>query len=159
MSFGFFQQFLGTIPTTLGNLTALEFLEVSSNFLTGRLPTEMGNLRDVTELLFEENSLLTNIPTELGSLEKLEVMRGGGNVILSLPSELGRMTSARILTLQDGSTAGTIPSEIGQLTDLRKLRLVHDHWKKSTSIVSSCSDTHFIYLSLSFSHFHDHQNC
>lgn len=102
-------------------MASLEFLELSSNFLTGSLPTTLGNLRNVTHLVFENNFLLTNIPTEFGSLERLEVMRGGINVIRSLPPELGRMTSAHIISLSDSSIAGPIPTELGLLTNLRKL--------------------------------------
>ena len=42
--------YTGTMPTELGNLNALQYLQVSDNGLTGTLPTELGTLTALTLL-------------------------------------------------------------------------------------------------------------
>jgi hypothetical protein len=74
-------------------------------------------------LYFEGNVLFTSIPTEIGNLGFLKELRGGSNVLLSLPSEIGRLTSADTISFKDASIPGRIPSEIGNLQRLRKYRM------------------------------------
>ena len=43
----------GTLPTKLGDLSALEQLDLQNNALSGALPTELANLSNLTSLLPE----------------------------------------------------------------------------------------------------------
>jgi hypothetical protein len=83
----------GTLPTTLGNLEALEYLSLTRNCLTGSLPTELGRLTGMVSLEISYNSLVGSLPSDLGLLTKFQFLQLSGNCLSgSLPTELGRLT-------------------------------------------------------------------
>ncbi|KAG7350956.1 two component regulator [Nitzschia inconspicua] len=116
-------RFAGPLPTEIGNFRNLEFFEVSGNNLSGVLPSQMGLMTVCTQLFFEENTFLSSVPTEFGNLSLLKELKGGSNVLLSLPSELGQLTNANIISFTGSSIPGRIPSELGRLQGLRFLEL------------------------------------
>ena len=114
----------GPIPTELGSLTNLELLNLGDNDLTGPIPTELGELASLTRLYLYSNSLTGPIPTELGSLTNLELLNLGDNDLTGpIPTELGELASLTRLYLYSNSLTGPIPTELGRLADLESLRL------------------------------------
>ena len=77
----------GTIPTELGQLTALTRLRFGSNDLVGSIPTELGNLGWLYILRLESNGLVGSIPFELGRLSGVAIISlGAYTCALILPS-------------------------------------------------------------------------
>ena len=114
----------GTIPSELGNLSNLTYLNLGSNSLTGTIPSELGNLTKLTQILLFSNSLTGGIPAELGNLANLTSLNLSNNSLSgSIPSELGNLTNLSNLNLYSNSLSGSIPSELGNLTKLTDLRL------------------------------------
>jgi len=67
---------VGTLPSELAKLTALEFLGIGRMGMYGRLPTELGLLTELETLGIEGNELTGAIPTELGRATALgELLR------------------------------------------------------------------------------------
>ena len=62
---------VGPIPTVLGNLDSLTYLDVARNSFTGTIPTELGNLNYLAYLYIEENILEGTIPLELWEIPDL----------------------------------------------------------------------------------------
>ena len=62
----------GEIPSEIGNLTNLTYLNLRSNQLTGSIPPEIGNLTNLTRLWLNDNQLTGSIPPEIGNLTNLE---------------------------------------------------------------------------------------
>ena len=56
----------GPIPSEIGLLTNLEYLDIDRNKLTGTIPTELGKLVRMIELDLDKNKLVGTIPTEFG---------------------------------------------------------------------------------------------
>ncbi len=114
----------GSIPTELGNLTTLTVLRLSANQLTGSIPPELGNLTALTFLDLSSNDLTGSIPSELGNLTALTNLDLDQNQFTgSIPSELGNLTALTNLDLDDNQLTGSIPSELGNLTALTTLDL------------------------------------
>ena len=114
----------GVIPTQLGNLTALETLDLGGSELTGAIPTQLGSLTKLTRLDLSDNRLTGNIPTQLGSLTALTALDLSDNTLSgSIPTHLGSLTALTALDLSDNSLTGSIPTQLGNLTALTALDL------------------------------------
>lgn len=103
----------GSIPSELGNLTALRYLRISYSNLSGSIPSSLGNLTALIYLDFFSNNLTGDIPKELGDLSALEYLKlNYNNLSGSIPAELGNLTSLKILYLNKNNLSGDIPDEI-----------------------------------------------
>lgn len=79
----------GTIPTSLGDLSTLASLSLTSNALSGTLPTEVGRLSNLQQLWLSGNSLTGSVPTELGLLRRLGLLQVEDNAMIGdMPSEV-----------------------------------------------------------------------
>ena len=58
----------GILPSSLGNLTALQYLYLADNQLTDSLPSSIGNLVNLDILALDYNQLSGSIPSSLGNL-------------------------------------------------------------------------------------------
>ncbi|XP_074264570.1 receptor-like protein 7 [Silene latifolia] len=66
--------FHGAIPTAIGNLITLVFLNMSNNALTGPIPSSIGNLKMLEALDLSNNSLSGIIPTQIAKLNFLSLL-------------------------------------------------------------------------------------
>jgi len=88
----------GTIPTQLGQLTALTWLSFyRSSLLTGTIPMQLGQLTALTSLSFTSAASLTG----------------------TIPTYLGQLTALRYLSFKDAlSLSGTVPAVVQRLPEL-----------------------------------------
>ena len=143
----------GSIPATLGSLSALRRIDFDDNNLTGEISAELGNLSELTHLYLYNNSLTGEIPAELGSLSKLQVLYLEGNGLTgSIPSELANLSNLRQLVLGDNGLSGAIPATIGNMSNLRHL-LLRDN-NLNGRMPRSLTRLNLDYLSLSDNSFH-----
>jgi len=112
----------GSIPTQLGQLTALVSLRIRGTWLDV-MPTEIGNLVELTQLVVDTRS--TPVPTQIGSFAKLREFAWSVQPtpkIVKLPTEIGRLRELRSLVVTRGF-GGTLPTQIGLLDKLTFLRV------------------------------------
>jgi len=62
---------VGTLPTSIGGLSAIQHIWLYSNQLSGTLPPEIGNLSNLTHLSISNNQLTGSIPASYGNLSNL----------------------------------------------------------------------------------------
>ena len=117
-------QLSGLIPSELGNLDNLEWLNLSNNQLSGLIPSELGNLDNLELLGLGSNQLSGPIPSELGNLDNLQALSLDDNQLSGpIPSELGNLDNLQALGLSSNQLSGPIPSELGNLANLQALGL------------------------------------
>ena len=117
-------QLTGEIPAELGNLSNLKRLNLGSNYLTGKIPSELGNLSNLERLNLSSNHLTGEIPTEIWNLTNLEYLSIGYNQLVGeIPVEIGKLTDLEELRLDGNILTSEIPGELGKLTNLRNLHL------------------------------------
>lgn len=118
-----FKHLSGPLPTSLGQLTSLERLNLSNNDLSGPIPAEIVNAKKLRDLDLSRNSLVGNIPSnirELSNLENLFLFRNSltGNI----PSLQG-LTKLHKIDLSRNRLLGPLPDGIASLHNLRHLDL------------------------------------
>jgi hypothetical protein len=115
---------IGSIPSSIGNLSKLTFLELYSNDLNGTIPTSIGYLSQLTYLNLYNNAVTGAIPSELGNLTSLQFLDFRSNVLNStIPTSIGNLVQLTLLDLRSNSLIGILPSSLGNLTKLKSLRL------------------------------------
>ena len=137
----------GTLPSELGNLTALKTLYLGNNRLSGAfpetvtklvaldylsagrneftsLPNDLSGMTNLRILSFEGNKLADEIPTGLGSLGRLTNLNLSINRLTgSIPDDLGDSRTLKQLLLNNNRLSGPIPANLGNATSLSDVRL------------------------------------
>ncbi|XP_068338478.1 probable LRR receptor-like serine/threonine-protein kinase At3g47570 [Pyrus communis] len=112
-------QIYGSIPSGIGNLVSLEWLDLGNNSFTGNIPYDMGKLSNLGVLKIFVNKLSGNIPSTLRNLTKLDHLALHENYLEgSIPSGLGECHGLQLLYLSYNLLNGTIPKQVFRLSSL-----------------------------------------
>lgn len=154
----------GTIPTSVQQLSSLQYFAMAFNELTGTLPTVLGRMSSLQFLNMRSSGVHGTIPTELGQLSSI----GTYNEVLSLRNFALIQKSqyldlrpffvfvSETLILEGNWLSGIIPRELGNLYQASKfyticwflmLRMQSEHGLFLTLHLRSYFDlTHFLDL-------------
>lgn len=117
-------EFFGSIPTNIGNISSLEQLNLSSNNINGSIPESLWTLTEMNNLSLSYNSLSGTLSESIGNLTKLESFTVTDNQLSgNLPVNLGELSKIYNLGLALNDFTGEIPSSYGNLLLLKKLYL------------------------------------
>ncbi|CDY26197.1 BnaA06g12200D [Brassica napus] len=122
----------GEIPSSLGNLSNLKHLEISSNQdLAGEIPSSLGNFSHLMYLDLSANDLVGEIPSSLGNLNQLTFMRFSTNNLTGhIPSSFANFNKLSNLDLSRNQfSGGDLPLILSNLTSLSELDLSNNHFK------------------------------
>ena len=112
------------LPSELGKLASLQWLDLTSNQLTGEIPADLGDLANLQWLYLSRNQLIGEIPADLGDLANLKALRLGANRLTGpIPEELGNLYELFALGLSGNKLTGPIPVALGRLEELELLFL------------------------------------
>lgn len=100
-------QFSGTLPEDIFQLTQVQWLFLRANHFSGSVPVELSKLTRLTKIELDDNSFTG-----------------------PLPSELGLLTDLAELDIQLNELSGTIPSEFSELSKLERLDISQQNGKK-----------------------------
>ena len=113
---------VGTIPSELGLLTQLSYLSVCCNAFTGTIPATLGNLIQLTALNFCCNQLTGTIPSALGQLTKLDNLVLSTNALTGniIPSTFENLEQLTWLNLNENpQLVGTVPTSLCSVTGIQ----------------------------------------
>ena len=114
----------GEIPPALGSLSNLQVLALGLNQLNGTIPAQLGNLNNLTDLYLWNNELTGTVPPQLGNLSKLEHLQVSQNQLTGpIPEELNSLDALETLYLFGNQLTGQVPVWLGRLSNLEELYL------------------------------------
>lgn len=135
---------VGSVPATIGNLTALTALKLGLNNISGTIPESVYGLTLLSLLDFSQNPISGTISNSIGQLTALTTVWLGGiqhapfsNLTGTIPSSVGRLTNVAYLCacrylvapfltrapppssdFSFNQLSGSLPASIGSLTSL-----------------------------------------
>ncbi|XP_030968986.1 putative receptor-like protein kinase At3g47110 [Quercus lobata] len=124
-------QFTGTIPVSLSNVSDIHSLSLGHNYFTGTIPMSFGNLRNLQKF-HASNNLLGNYSvydlsflSSLNNCSQLQFLFVNDNQLGGeLPNSITNLSIQLLrLRLNDNSIGGSIPTRISNLVSLIELNL------------------------------------
>ncbi|MBP8944648.1 MAG: C10 family peptidase [Paludibacteraceae bacterium] len=121
---GSYLTYSGTIPSEIGDLTALQRLDLLGKF-DGELPSTIANLTELKMLIIYagQGTLKAQLPENIDNLTNLEILAIPQHTEGNIPHSIGNLTKLTRLILNSGNLTGNIPNEIGNLKNLTYLNL------------------------------------
>ena len=103
--------FDSSIPSEIGNSKELRLFSCASCNLSGSLPTAIGNLKELIHINLEENAFIGTLPTEIESLENLAFIDLSGQALQGELPSFKSLRNLRRLDLSNNAFGGSIPDD------------------------------------------------
>ncbi|XP_058735703.1 polygalacturonase inhibitor 2-like [Vicia villosa] len=108
---------VGPIPSTISNLTRLEYFFLSHTSISGEIPNTLSNNKRLISLDFSYSKLTGTLPATLPSLPKISGIIFSGNKLTgTIPESYGSFPkSFTVLNLSRNRLSGKIPASLAKL--------------------------------------------
>ncbi|CAM8978896.1 unnamed protein product [Rhodiola kirilowii] len=119
--------FTGTIPSSLSNISGLTVCQMGNNKFSGRVPDNLGKLKNLWALTLFNNSLGSEMPNDLSFVDslsnctKLERLDLSNNMLSgTLSDSIGNFSTSALqqFCIAENHITGSIPERIGELSGL-----------------------------------------
>ncbi|KAK8960005.1 leucine-rich repeat receptor-like protein kinase [Platanthera guangdongensis] len=141
-----------SIPSSFGELKALEVLDFTGNQFSGSIPSEIGAAISLKALILKRNSLSGAIPADIGRcallsslihkprlyLGQLDLLSCGNvklgwdlsenNLTSSIPSTISSLVNIKTVDLSFNKLTGTLPKQLGNLPHLLSFNISHNNF-------------------------------
>ena len=115
----------GSIPSSIGNMKALNILDLSKNSLSGSIPDEMNSLSNLITLDLSNNDLQSGIPSSIGNLINLKNLDLSDNTTLSgsIPEGIFDLNQLEVIDLSNAGLTGPLSDNWSDLVNLKEIKL------------------------------------
>ncbi|KMT06520.1 hypothetical protein BVRB_7g156940 [Beta vulgaris subsp. vulgaris] len=118
----------GVVPSEIGAFKGLQFLNMSSNSFTGSIPRSVGDLNLAQVIDLSYNRFNGSIPSEIGGALALRELRLEGNRLSGhIPAQIENCSFLTALILSENNLTGPIPPTIAKLVNLEIADLSHNN--------------------------------
>ncbi|PRQ30913.1 putative protein kinase RLK-Pelle-DLSV family [Rosa chinensis] len=117
-----------TSNTTTDQICHVTNILLKGQNLTGQLPKELINLSYLQEIDLTRNFLNGTIPPEWGTLPLVSISLVGNRLTGSIPVELGNITTLKSLTIDFNRLSGVLPAELGNLSSIERMLLTSNNF-------------------------------
>ena len=109
---------VGTLPTTIGGLSALVRLNLHTNQLSGSIPTSIGNTTTLEQIWLFSNQMTGTLPPEIGNLSNLTHLGLGLNQFTGgIPASCGNLSNLGFLALKGNNLSGCYDVNLANICD------------------------------------------
>ncbi|KAG5107892.1 hypothetical protein JHK84_044799 [Glycine max] len=108
----------GEIPETIGEMVALENLDLSRSNLTGHIPRGLFMLKNLSTLYLFQNKLSGEIPGVVEASNLTEIDLAENNLEGKIPHDFGKLQKLTLLSLSLNNLSGEIPQSVGRIPSL-----------------------------------------
>lgn len=127
-----FKRLVGTLPSELGHLSKLQWLNLTGNEISGSIPaTFFDQFESLQRLDLSRNRLTGSIPPSLWSIPSLQIVALSYNFLsgpIELPAEASPAPGLNEIWLSHNSLTGSLPTWISELTKLTRLTAVNSNF-------------------------------
>ncbi|XP_062190344.1 LRR receptor-like serine/threonine-protein kinase GHR1 [Phragmites australis] len=114
----------GSLPSNVGSLKSLKFMDISNNQFSGPVPEDIGKLRSLQNLSLAGNNFSGPLPESIDGLMSLQSLDVSGNSLSGpLPAGLKGLRSMVALNLSHNAFTKGIPAGLGLLVNLQSVDL------------------------------------
>ncbi|KAG6718549.1 hypothetical protein I3842_04G156400 [Carya illinoinensis] len=122
---------IGEITNTIGEMTALEHLDLSENSLTGKISDSLFLPKNLRIVYLCKNKLFGEIPRLVEALNLNVIDLSENNLTGTISNDIGKLRNLTGLALIFNQLYGKIPDNIGHLPKLINLRLFNNNFSGS----------------------------
>ncbi|KAK8648346.1 hypothetical protein V6N13_129100 [Hibiscus sabdariffa] len=140
-------QFRGSVPASLGNLTRITSLDFSSNLFEGQIPDVFGKLNKLTTLDFSSCSFSGQLPPSLFNLTQLTSLDSSSNGLEGpLPTNVTGLQNLKEFHSGSNLLTGGIPSWLFTLPSLESLDLSNNSLTGPIHEIQKSNSVQKVYL-------------
>jgi hypothetical protein len=113
-----------TIPSQIGMLTQLNRLYLEMNYCSGTVPSSIGQLSALTMLGLVSMPLCGSLPTQVTRLSRLLHLSIDAPLEGPFPTALLGFSALTLLSVSNAFDEGSLPTDVGRLSNLQRLIVV-----------------------------------